>query len=146
METTFEKISRKTGRKPINCKCELCKTQCKTPCLGTPEDMFKIIGAGYTDRVALTTWKAGMLLGVIDRPVQMIQPLFDKVKGTCTFFTNGLCELHDKGLKPTEGRLSHHSTTAETFNPKKSLSWAVAKEWLNISVNTVSEMIETYVL
>lgn len=45
------------------------------------------------------------------------------------FFHDGLCELHDKGLKPTEGRLSHHSMRLDNWSPKKSISWNVAKEW-----------------
>ena len=47
------------------------------------------------------------------------------------FYHNGLCELHDKGLKPTEGRLSHHSTRLDNFKASKSISWNVAKEWLS---------------
>ena len=39
--------------------------------------------------------------------------------------------LHDRGLKPTEGRLSHHTLTEESFDFSKSLAWNVAREWLN---------------
>jgi hypothetical protein len=36
MASTFENIIRKTGRKPVSCKCNVCKSQCsKAPCLGT---------------------------------------------------------------------------------------------------------------
>lgn len=45
-------------------------------------------------------------------------------------FENGLCILHDKGLKPTEGRLSHHTVRKDNFNPAMSIAWNVAKEWL----------------
>ena len=58
-----------------------------------------------------------------------ITPLFDKDKQACTFFTNGLCELHDSGLKPTVGKLSHHTTKLEDFNPKKSIAKFVLDEW-----------------
>ena len=34
-------------------------------------------------------------------------------------------------LKPTEGRLSHHTLTEESFDFSKSLAWNVAREWLN---------------
>ncbi len=27
----------------------------------------------------------------------------------CTFWKNGLCELHSLGLKPSQGKLAHHS-------------------------------------
>jgi hypothetical protein len=133
MESTFQKIIRKTGKKPIECKCNTCKSQCKFPCIGTPEDMVKIIGAGYSNRVGIVNWDIARIFGVHDSDIEMISPLHDKEKGSCTFFTNGLCELHEKGIKPTEGKLSHHSIELKGFDFKKSISWAVAKEWLNIS-------------
>lgn len=126
--STFSYIMKKSGRKPTYCSCEKCKSQCRTPCLGTPEDINRLIEAGYNDRLAVTEWLVGMLLGVIDRPVLMIQAKVEH--GWCTFYHDGKCELHDKGLKPTEGRLSHHSIRIDNYNPKKGLSWLVAKEWL----------------
>ena len=145
METTIEKISRKTGKKPIECKCNKCKMQCSHPCLGTPEDMLKIIGAGYEKRVMKILWTGAINLGLTDKEIPMITPLYDKEKKTCTFFTNGLCELHDSGLKPTEGKLSHHSTELNEFNKKKSIGWAVAKEWMSVSDEEVKELVDKYV-
>ena len=126
---TFNYIMQKSGRKPSVCNCHRCKSQCRTPCLGTPEDINKLIEAGYQDRLAPTLWAAGILMGLTDRPIKMIQARQED-DGWCTFYHDGLCELHDKGLKPTEGRLSHHSIRIDNFEPKKSLSWLVAKEWL----------------
>lgn len=129
-ESTFYKIIRKTGRKPVECKCEKCKSQCViSPCLGTPEDIEKIIDAGYKERIFPTDWAAGLVMKVTNDIVEMYQP--EHKETGCTFFKNGLCELHDKGLKPTEGRLSHHSHKIDNFVVKKSLSWNVAKEWLD---------------
>lgn len=128
---TFSKIARKSGRKPTECKCEKCKSQCRTLCLGTPEDIMKLIEAGYEDRLAPTSWHVGMLLGVHDRPIEMVQARIED-NGWCTFYHDGLCELHDKGLKPTEGRLSHHSINLDNFVPRKSLAWLVAKEWIKL--------------
>lgn len=127
---TFSYIMQKSGRKPTSCNCERCKAQCHTPCLGTPEDILKLIEVGYRDRLAPTTWLVGMLMGVCDRPIEMVQAKVEN--GWCTFYHDGLCELHDKGLKPTEGKLSHHSIRRDNFEPKRSLSWLVAKEWLPI--------------
>lgn len=128
---TFSHIMQKSGRKPTACQCDKCKSQCHTPCLGTPEDISKLIEAGYSSRLAPTSWMVGMLMGVCSHPIEMVQAKVED-NGWCTFFnpSTGLCELHDKGLKPTEGRLSHHSLKIDNFNPKKSLSWLVAKEWL----------------
>lgn len=131
-ETTFQKISRKTGRKLTECKCESCKSQCRhVACLGTPEDIEKLIDAGYGDRIRSTVWGAGLIMGVYMGIIEMYQAHFDQNKGSCTFFENGLCQLHDKGLKPTEGRLSHHTITRENMDPKRALAWMVAKEWLD---------------
>jgi len=127
-ETQFEKIVRKTGRKPVECKCKECKKQCaSTVCLGTPQDIKKIIDAGYGDKIKPTTWKAGRMLGVTQDDVFMFAS--EQTEKGCIFFVDGLCQLHDKGLKPTEGRLSHHSTKLENFKPAKSISWNVAKTW-----------------
>lgn len=131
METAFEKIIRKTGRKPIQCKCQKCKAQCKTPCLGTPDDILRLIRFGYKDKLAPTAWCVGLALGKITFPVPMVQAI--QTSSGCIFFKDGLCELHESGLKPTEGKLSHHSIKHENYTFKKSLPWNVAKEWLEES-------------
>ena len=140
METSLQRIMRKTGRRPIECKCQKCKQQCKTPCLGTPEDILRLIKAGYKERLAITHWWVVIALGKLDFPVIMIQARQEE-NGYCTFFHDGLCELHDLGLKPTEGRLSHHSITKENFKFGKSLSWNVAKEWMDMRNGEIVEEI-----
>ena len=140
METSLQRIMRKTGRKPIECKCQKCKQQCKTPCLGTPEDILRLIKAGYKERLAITHWWVGIARGKLDFPVIMIQARQEE-DGYCTFFRDGLCELHELGLKPTEGRLSHHSITKENFKFGKSLSWNVAKEWMDMRNGEIVEEI-----
>lgn len=145
--TPLQRIMQKTGRKTCECKCKLCKAQCHTPCLGTPQDILQIMDAGYTDRLKPMLWGAGMLLGVIDQPVQMIQAEqtgvgdFDP-NARCTFFKDGLCEIHNLGLKPTEGRLSHHSTRIDNFKRNKSIAWNVVQEWLNPDNADVVEEVE----
>ncbi len=130
IENSFKRIVRKTGRKPSACKCEMCKNQCRTPCLGTPEDILRLIDAGYKDRLKPTMWLTGMALGKLPYPIPMVQAEVME-NGWCTFRRDdGLCELHDLGLKPTEGRLSHHSLTKENYSFSKGLSYNVAKEWL----------------
>ena len=128
-KTTFSDIMQTSGRVPTNCNCERCKEQCHTPCLGTPEDIERLIDAGYDNRLTPVWWCVGMIMGVTDKPIKMVQARLED-NGWCTFYHNGLCELHDKGLKPTEGRLSHHTIGEDNFNPRKSLAWLVAKEWL----------------
>lgn len=126
--SALERIMRTTGRKPIDCKCRICQSFCKTPCLGTPEDIIRLFEAGYGDKLKLTYWGVGMLYGMLDYPILMVQ-LIQRPEG-CILFKEGRCELHELGLKPTEGRLSHHIITAENLSFQKSLSWNVAREWL----------------
>ena len=97
--------------------------------LGTPEDIWRLIEAGYEERLRITFWAVGMLVGAIPFPILMVQAL--QTVG-CIFWKNGLCELHDLKLKPTEGRLSYHILTEESICFSKSLSWNVAKEWINV--------------
>ncbi len=131
MESEFHKIIRKTGKKPVQCKCQDCKKQCSvSPCLGTPSDIEKIIDAGHGDKIFLTHWAAGILLRATKDIVRMYQANNIPNHG-CVFFKDGLCELHEKGLKPTEGRLSHHSQQMHNLEPRKSIGWNVAKTWLD---------------
>lgn len=152
----LQRIIMKTGRKPIECKCHLCKRQCHTPCLGTPQDILRLMDAGYIDRLKPTMWAAGMMMGLTKAPVPLIQAecvdgafggIIDLgVNSHCTFQReDGLCELHDKGLKPTEGRLSHHSTKIDNWKPTKSISWAVVQEWLDPqNADVVAEISRRY--
>ncbi|PNP92061.1 hypothetical protein BFS16_12055 [Hoylesella timonensis] len=125
---SFYRVMEKTGRKVTYCKCRKCREQCHTPCLGTPQDIERLIDAGYAARLAPTIWAAGIIMGICKKPIYMVQAKAGEE--WCTFFHDGLCELHEKGLKPTEGRLSHHSIKADNFHPAKSISWNVAKEWI----------------
>lgn len=126
-ETAFDRIMRKSGKKPMPCKCQQCKLQCSTPCLGTPSDIQAIMDAGYADRLTECDWAVGRLSGLCTADIAIVAPRMEN--GACTFFRDGLCELHGLGLKPTEGKLSHHSITATNFRPSRSLAWLVVQEW-----------------
>lgn len=116
------------------------RQQCRIPCLGTPEDILRLLKAGYRERLAPTRWAVGLLLGKIPYIVPMVQA--KQEAGGCTFFQDGLCELHAAGLKPTEGRLSHHTITMENLKFGMSLSWNVAKEWLDErNFDTIREIV-----
>jgi|688.fasta_scaffold355883_3 hypothetical protein len=110
------------------CSCDVCKNMCKTtPCLGTPEDISKIMLAGYGDKLAMTNWGTGMVVGTNDTFVEMIQPCMTP-SGCAYLDEKGLCTLHDLGLKPTEGKLANHSEKPvndfkETINYKVAMSW-----------------------
>lgn len=143
-EDVFRKIIRKTGRKPSDCKCQVCKNQCRTPCLGTPKDIKLLIDKGYKDFLTYSCWMVGLALGKLNYCIPMVQPIQTN-EGWCIFYKDGLCELHEPGLKPTEGKLSHHTITAENYVFKKGLSYQVAKEWLSVeNEKLVKEILDLY--
>ena len=137
-ESSLQKIIRRTGRKPIECKCQECKKQCRTPCLGTPQDILKLVEAGYKDKLMPTHWAVGLVLGKLSYTIPMIQAI-QTDEGWCIFHKDGLCSLHELGLKPTEGRLSHHSLKTENYVFSKGLAYNVAKEWLEQSNSSIVE-------
>lgn len=129
-EPTFDRIARLSWSQPNSCSCEKCRNMCHVPCLGTPEDIEKLVDAGYTSRLQPTEWLVGKLVGLTNRSITMIQPRQER--GWCTFYHNGLCELHDKGLKPTEGRLAYHTVQdPRQLDLSKNEAWLVAKEWID---------------
>jgi hypothetical protein len=98
--------------------------------------------AGYTDKLALTQWAVGLFLGKLPFSIPMVQ--IQQTDKGCVFFKDGLCELHDLELKPTEGRLSHHDTKLENFIFELSLSWNVAKQWLD--KNNLSKILKIFII
>ena len=91
---------------------------CHATCCGTPEDMQRLINAGYGRRLMYDDLPGGE---------DMIKPALKGFEGNksgwdvaskegCTFWKDGKCELHDLGLKPSQGKLSHHSLTQEENN------------------------------
>ena len=88
--------------------CDKCKNMCRIPCLGTPEDISNLINAGYGNRLKESFWAFGIIAETHEDVIKMIQP---EIKdGWCTFYKNGLCELHNLGLKPLEGKLANCKT------------------------------------
>lgn len=117
-------IMAKTGKRITECTCSSCKQMCsRQVCIGTPDDILKIAEAGYAHLLVPTTWAAGIYAGI--PPIQMVQ-LSPGANGCC-MFENGLCKLHDKGLKPTEGVLAHHSN--DPTARESHVTVATAKTW-----------------
>lgn len=104
MKEEVERIKKLVGidhnRWEQPCTCDKCKNMRKVPCIGTPKDIEGIIDAGYADRLKETTWMVGFRFAR-EKPIEMIQPT--EKDGWCAFRQpDGLCELHDLGLKPTQ--------------------------------------------
>lgn len=114
----MEKI---TERETNSCSCNQCKNMCLvSPCFPTPEETRTLIENGYEDRLSISTFVDIRTLSFYD----IVAPKAIKheiiINGQaiplnkCNFLdSNGLCILHDKGLKPIEGRLASCKNTEE---------------------------------
>ena len=122
------------GAAEHSCTCKSCQAMCKhCPCLGTPDDILKIIKAGFADKLEGTTWLAGLKYG--QGPIYMVQPLQNK-NGRCAFLDkDDLCKLHNLGLKPIEGKLSSHKVGSDR------LAYVVARTWLFKRNNEIIDQI-----
>lgn len=92
-------------RKETQCSCILCKSMCsRSPCVPTPAEASRLIDEGFADSLALSKW-TDPLTG---KEYVFVAP---KIADTgCVFFNDQhLCDLHDRGLKPLEGRLASHN-------------------------------------
>lgn len=131
---------------PNECKCEKCKRMCDRPCWGTPEDIKKIIDAGYGDKLMVDYWD-GIDFDILCPALKGYEgkraDFFPRSEEGCTFLTKTrLCRLHKKGLKPSEGKIASctdesmyenddgpdlHETVAMTWNNKKAQK--MVKDW-----------------
>lgn len=119
--TSSEIVARMCTLQPSECSCERCQEMCtNTPCLGTPEDIFRLVCEGYLDRLAVTIWGAATHIGI--PPIPMIQ-IRSEPCGACPLLEAGRCTVH--AIKPTEGRLAFHVPTNFSNAP----SLAVAATW-----------------
>jgi len=105
----------KLNMAPNECSCTICQQMCKRPCWGTPEDAKKLIDAGYSHRLMRDYWgerdeNARQDIYILSPALKGYEghkaPFYPRSSEGCTFWKDGLCELHDLGLKPTEGKLS----------------------------------------
>lgn len=111
------------------CDCRVCVSMCKrNPCWPTPKEAQAISDVGFGKRLMADWWEEpGDSRTLILCPASVghegkmapEMPLLANLtaswsKGRCTFLTKaGRCELHDRGLKPLEGRVMHHKSTVD---------------------------------
>ena len=110
------------------CTCNVCQDMCRRPCWPTPEEAQAIIDKGFGERLMKDWW--------VNHPddIFILAPAYPGyedmgapenlmfVKG-CTFFKDGLCELHDLGLKPFEGRMATHEKAHEKLHKHVAMKW-----------------------
>lgn len=124
---------------PNECDCERCSRMCRAPCCGTPGDIKKLIEAGYAKRLMLDDLPSGP---------DMIKPALKGSEGEeapwevssekgCTFWKKGKCELHDLNLKPTQGKLVHHSFNREQYEGVEEI---IRDSWETPEAGNVIEM------
>lgn len=118
-------IEHLTPAKPSECECANCAAMCaRVPCLGTPEDIEKLIESGNGDVIVPTKWAVGVPYGL---PLIRMFQVKNTAKG-CPFFFRGLCALHAPGLKPTEGQLASCESSRGSLTEHPAV--AVALTWL----------------
>lgn len=126
------------------CSCRICKGYCARPCWPLPSEIAPIVSAGEGARLMLDWWDNDFHGGAHDH-VYIVCPalsgheggmapevsLMDSLlmgrrgplHGGCVFYRKGLCELHDRGLKPTEGRVCHHAGDQSWVHEEVARRW-----------------------
>lgn len=117
----------KSGFDTVECACDQCKAMCAhSVCLPTPEGARALILAGYGHRLSIYKFSP------FDDSFSFVAPatvghegkiLPRTNAGQCTFFKEGKCELHDKNLKPFEGRIARHD------RPWKEIRFEAMQSW-----------------
>lgn len=113
------------------CSCDKCQYMCHAPCCPTPSEVEKLIKMGFGPRLMLDDDPADI------NPEPIIKPALKGYEGKrapynvaselgCTFWKDGKCELHTKGLKPFTGRYTHHNISNEHW---KAVCEKVTKSW-----------------
>lgn len=114
-----------------SCTCDKCKAMCQIPCAGSFEDIKKIIEHGFEKKLMLGTYYR------LNGDIAFLLPAYKGAECTkaklmignkpCIFQAkNGLCKLHDLGLKPTEGKLALH----DRANPRNT-RYHLVETWLS---------------
>jgi hypothetical protein len=111
------------------CACDKCKSCCQRPCWGTPSEIQKLIDAGF-NRLMYDYWvRSNEEGGDIDIICPALKGYENRAapfwpEGQCTFQDeNGLCELHDLGLKPLEGRVVHCKASFPSLHEDVAMTW-----------------------
>lgn len=123
--------------KVTECSCKACRKMCRRPCFGTPEDIEKLIEAGFSDRLMLD-FHCGLVEGT---RILLLCPALKGSEGGqtpylpfsesgCTFWHYGKCKLHESKLKPLSGKLAYHDEAPNPDNLSGGIVGAyVAETW-----------------
>jgi hypothetical protein len=129
------------------CQCDACQELCRRPCWGTPEEIWSLIQAGFGGKLEEDHWRMDCKRDVIVLRPRLLET------GYCVFFQDGKCELHDLGLKPLEGVITHCSNPAGdsgrgVFGKDTAQHWdarsRLAYEWSQMGARTRRLIIRTW--
>lgn len=114
---------------PQECSCERCKKMCHAPCCGSVEDFEKLIDAGFADRLMFDNLPSypndggDMLKPALKGYGGQQAPWATSSIAGCTFWDkNGLCQLHNLGLKPTQGKIALHENPHDYIDQYSEIS------------------------
>lgn len=100
----------------------------------TPDDVERLIAAGYESRLQISLQIPPQPLDQGSMGIVLVLPYGESGNGNpvfkkCTFFDSntGHCELHESGLKPTEGQCSSSHYPNLKLWMMVADSWATAK-------------------
>lgn len=116
---------------PSECSCEICKRMCHAPCCGSVEDFEKLIDEGFAHRLMFDNLPSILDGGNFLKPALKGHegkqaPWQTRSLRGCTFWNeSGKCDLHNKGLKPLQGKIANHS---EDMGDKIDLFAEISKE------------------
>ena len=125
------------------CCCDICKSYCKRPGWWTVEEAELAIESGYAGRMMLEM-SPEFTFGVLSpafKGCEKNYAIHEYANNGCTFFHNGLCELHSAGLEPLECRFCHHSRIGQGIKCHTAIErdWQsergrlLVTKWLNIT-------------
>lgn len=133
----------------VECCCDKCKSMCLRPCWGTPEELEKIIDAGFSHKLMMDYFeeesgndRVYLLCGALQGYEGKRAPYWPQDDRGCAFFNEQrLCDLHDSKIKPVEGRVADcnhigdddyyiHEEVAMLWNTNKGRS--VLAKWKKI--------------
>lgn len=112
-----------------SCSCDRCRAMCEAPCIPTPQEAERLIQLGYGPKLMqrpIYNWEIHDDIQVLcpanpGKEGQVVNIVF---RDGCVFQdASGLCQLHDLGLKPLEGRLAIHGMSNNGLHDFVASTW-----------------------
>jgi len=113
-----------------DCRCKECVGMCKRyPCWPLPKEAKELILRGFGEKLMLDNFEGKWEIlcpAMKGYEGKRIPNSAGIIPNCCTFLTNDLCDLHDLGLKPLEGREISCKSSLE----ERGVHTKIAMEWI----------------